>query len=83
MSYSEKKLDTIFSKGRVIRNRPSHLYRRDIYGNSIYRPSYGKETGIGWEVDHIKPRAKGGSDALRNLQPLHWTANREKGAKRR
>ena len=83
MPYSEEKLDMIFSKGRVIKGHPSHLYRRDIYGNTIYRPSYGKETGMGWEVDHITPRSKGGSDALRNLQPLQWKANREKGAKRR
>ena len=34
---------------------------------------------MGWEVDHIKPKARGGSDATRNLQALNTSLNREKG----
>ena len=33
----------------------------------------------GWEIDHIKPVARGGSDDLSNLQPLYWETNRNKG----
>ncbi len=36
----------------------------------IYRRSYGKDSKMGWEVDHKKPVDKDGSDNLRNLQPL-------------
>jgi len=32
-------------------------------------------------VDHKNPKDKGGSDQLRNLQPLQWEENREKEAK--
>ena len=33
----------------------------------------------GWEIDHIKPVAKGGGDEFDNLQPLYWKTNRHKG----
>ena len=33
----------------------------------------------GWEVDHIKPVARGGTDSMENLQPLQWENNRKKG----
>lgn len=32
----------------------------------------------GWEIDHIKPVAKFGTDDLDNLQPLQWKNNRGK-----
>ena len=81
MKYSVDTLFYIFRKGLPVKNKDSDLYRLDKFGNLIYWHSYGKLTPMGWEVDHSKPKAAGGTDHLNNLQPLHWQANRNKGAK--
>jgi len=40
---------------------------------------HGKMAQWGWEIDHKKPVANGGTDDLDNLQPLQWENNRHKG----
>ncbi len=49
------------------------------YGNVMYRDSYGRDSPMGWVVDHIKPKARGGTDTLRNLQALNTKVNLTKG----
>jgi hypothetical protein len=78
-NYSEKKLDQIWDKGATIKGKNPDVYRKDALGNTIYRPSYGKTSEMGWEVDHSKPSAKGGTDSMKNLQPMNTSANRSKG----
>ena len=58
---------------------PYSGFRKDVCGASMQRAKYGKTEQWGWEVDHIVPVAKGGSDDLANLQPLQWENNRAKG----
>ncbi len=36
---------------------------------------------MGWQIDHSKPRAKGGTDHLNNLNPLKTADNRKKSDK--
>lgn len=56
------------------------VYRKDACGASMLRSDYGDTSSQwGWEIDHIKPVAAGGTDALDNLQPLQWENNRHKG----
>lgn len=81
MAHSDDKLDKIWDKGGKIRRKDSNLYRKDSKGKTIYKPSYGKTSNMGWEVDHKRPRSKGGSDNIRNLVPKHWKSNRRKSDK--
>ncbi|MEO0077681.1 MAG: HNH endonuclease signature motif containing protein [candidate division WOR-3 bacterium] len=55
-----------------------YMFRRDACGTEIAKQEFGKTTPLGWEVDHIRPIALGGTDDLDNLQPLHWKNNRRK-----
>ncbi|MCV6599297.1 MAG: HNH endonuclease [Alphaproteobacteria bacterium] len=75
------KIDNIWDKGKPIRGKNPDVWRRDSNGNKIRKPSYGTLGEYGWEVDHKHPKSKGGSNNIRNLQPLHWEANREKSDK--
>ena len=81
MTYQDKK-DLIWEKGQKIRRKDPNLYRKDKFGNVMYRYSYGKVTPMGWEIDHSKPKSKDGTDHLNNLQPMNTSANRSKGNKR-
>jgi 5-methylcytosine-specific restriction endonuclease McrA len=63
----------------TIRGKNPDLYRKDPYGNVLYKPSYGRSSKMGWDVDHITPASRGGSDKTRNLQALSSTVSRSKG----
>lgn len=54
-------------------------FKRDSCGATIKKDDFGKNSQFGWEIDHIVPVVKGGTDDLDNLQPLHWENNRQKG----
>ena len=71
--------DRIWNKARPIRGKNPNLYRRDDEGNTLYKPSYGKDSEMGWHMDHIQPKSKGGSDRDSNLRPLQSRANRSRG----
>ena len=78
MSISDKK-GAVWSKAKSIRGKNQAKYRQDSYGNEMHYGSYGKDSEKGWEIDHIKPKARGGSDATVNLQALNTQTNRLKG----
>lgn len=75
--FDEKTVEAVWQKGTPDPKYAS--FRKDKCGASIQRTKYGKAERWGWEIDHIKPVSKDGTDDLTNLQPLQWENNRHKG----
>lgn len=73
--------DRVFEKGKTIKGKNPDTWRKDSCGNIIRNGSYGTKGRYGWEIDHKHPKSKGGSDNLRNLQPLQTEENRKKSDK--
>ena len=78
---TERQKQQAWNNARPIRGKNPNLHRRDSAGNQIYKPAYGTQGDQGWEVDHKKPKSKGGSNSSRNLQALQSATNRRKSNK--
>ncbi len=74
-NFTQERIDQVWNKGDLVPGKDPNLYRMDKFGNIMYKPSYGKYSPIGWNIDHSKPQSKGGTDHLNNLQPMNSYAN--------
>ena len=66
------------------------LLVEDCFGDLIYKEDFGdtetmrirpgetKSYNYGWDIDHILPLSKNGSNDNNNLEPMHWQNNRDK-----
>lgn len=78
-TFSESAKLAVWNKGNEVPGYDRTRWRYDVCGNPINWFEYGNtQSKNGWEIDHIKPIAKGGTDDLSNLQPLQWETNRSK-----
>ena len=81
---NEKTKLAVWAKGKIINDSKGkswdkNVWRWDKCGNVMKYSEHGnRNSKHGWEIDHIKPTAKGGTDDLSNLQPLNWNNNSKK-----
>ena len=79
VQFNEEWVLAVWKKGTLVGGLSSDYWRRDDFGNLIFFGDYGnRDSNHGWEIDHIVPIAKNGSNDLSNLRPLHWKANVER-----
>lgn len=79
--WTEQEKRIIWNKGLEIPGYDPREYRQDFAGAWMQYSAYGNTTSelnFGWEIDHIKPEARGGSNYIDNLQPIQWKNNRTK-----
>jgi hypothetical protein len=78
--FDDATIRAVWSKAFAIPGVDPNQRRKDPCGAIIDWNRYGdtSHNGTGWEIDHVLPVAKGGTDDLNNLQPLQWQNNRAK-----
>ena len=72
---------SVWNKGHIVPGVDSSLRRKDDCGAWISWNQHGNRTADfneGWEIDHIRALANGGSDLISNLRPVHWRNNARK-----
>lgn len=78
MISADNRILNIWEKATKVERYDSNVYRKDLAGAWIKKDDYAKESTFGWEIAHVLPPSKGGTDALLNMIPMHWQNNRMK-----
>jgi 5-methylcytosine-specific restriction endonuclease McrA len=77
-TFDQQTILSVWNKGQIVPGVSPSLKRKDVCGAWISWNQYGNrdnDYNEGWEIDHITPESKDGSNQLSNLRPLHWKNN--------
>eukprot|EP00743_Colponemidia_sp_Colp-15_P009263 GILK01010119.1.p1 GENE.GILK01010119.1~~GILK01010119.1.p1 ORF type:complete len:318 (-),score=28.63 GILK01010119.1:65-1018(-) len=80
-AFSSAEKENAWQKADPIPGCNPDVYRKDKMGNRMHFGSYGKNTSVGWHMDHSKPLASGGTSHPNNLHALQAAQNHSKGGK--
>lgn len=76
--FNEQTINAIWRRAKEVNGYNPEIWRQDFAGAWIRRDLYGLRHEFGWEIDHIKPVSKGGTNDIKNLIALHWENNNRK-----
>lgn len=74
----EQAKEYAWENAKRVAGKDPNKYREDRVGNIIYRSSYGKDTKMGWSIDHSKPLNMGGTNHKNNFQAMQMSQNKSK-----
>ena len=79
MEWTHEQKSAVWNKAQIVGTNDPNVFRKDECGAWIKWSEYGnRNSEYGWEIDHIMPKSRGGSDSAANLRPLHWENNASK-----
>lgn len=78
-SAMQKKVLDEAAEAKTSSRKNSENFPRGSYSHGTKISGYGRGSAYGWDIDHIKPKARGGSDGIRNPKASNSKTNRPKG----
>ena len=80
MARLPKNRELVWKEAEILEDNDPNMWRLDPCGACIHWKEFRKKSEYGWDVDHILPKAKGGTFHIFNLCAMHWKNNQKKAA---